>query len=342
MAFLDNSGDIILDAVLTDLGRKRLAEGNFRITQFAFGDDEIDYSLYDKNHPSGSAYYDLEILQTPVFESFTRSNANINYGLASYNGNPNLFYLPSMIQNTKSPNTSNGNVQLSTNVAYMALGNNTRDALQASGRLGSSFRFFVGNGSSAYILFETGLNTLTGDANPAGTTANQTSLVVNQGLLDPFFVVSADNRLFDGIKGMTAGSTFKMDSGTDGYGVGIDLASDTTTLAAGNDFLDSYGSATVLAKRTQISSTDNDSEVTDTVMSAINGPRGAFAAFRPNLVENLRNEGTRDSAFELYGKINQNLFSDGQLFDFIDTVLYVRGLTTGATSQVVVRIIRKV
>ena len=35
MAFLDNSGDIILDAVLTDLGRKRLAEGNFRITQFA-------------------------------------------------------------------------------------------------------------------------------------------------------------------------------------------------------------------------------------------------------------------------------------------------------------------
>ena len=93
MAFLDNSGDIILDAVLTDLGRKRLAEGNFRITQFAFGDDEIDYSLYDKNHPSGSAYYDLEILQTPVFESFTRTNANINYGLASYNGNPNLFLL---------------------------------------------------------------------------------------------------------------------------------------------------------------------------------------------------------------------------------------------------------
>ena len=87
MAFLDNSGDIILDAVLTDLGRKRLSEGNFRITQFALGDDEIDYSLYNKDHPSGSAYYDLEILQTPVFEAFTRTNANINYGLMSYNGN---------------------------------------------------------------------------------------------------------------------------------------------------------------------------------------------------------------------------------------------------------------
>jgi hypothetical protein len=47
MGFLDNSGDIILDAVLTDLGRKRLAEGNgrFSISKFALGDDEIDYGL---------------------------------------------------------------------------------------------------------------------------------------------------------------------------------------------------------------------------------------------------------------------------------------------------------
>ena len=56
MAFLDNSGDIILDAVLTDLGRKRLAEGNgrFKIDKFALSDDEIDYGLYDKNNTSRS------------------------------------------------------------------------------------------------------------------------------------------------------------------------------------------------------------------------------------------------------------------------------------------------
>ena len=37
MAFLDNSGDIILDAVLTDTGRFRLArgDGSFKITKFA-------------------------------------------------------------------------------------------------------------------------------------------------------------------------------------------------------------------------------------------------------------------------------------------------------------------
>ena len=50
MGFLDNSGDIILDAVLTDLGRKRMADGNFKIAKFAFGDDEVDYSLYNANH----------------------------------------------------------------------------------------------------------------------------------------------------------------------------------------------------------------------------------------------------------------------------------------------------
>ncbi len=37
MGFLDNSGDIILDAVLTDTGRMRLAkgDGSFKIVKFA-------------------------------------------------------------------------------------------------------------------------------------------------------------------------------------------------------------------------------------------------------------------------------------------------------------------
>ena len=53
MAFLDNSGDIILDAVLTETGRRRMANGNFSISKFALSDDEIDYALYQVNHPSG-------------------------------------------------------------------------------------------------------------------------------------------------------------------------------------------------------------------------------------------------------------------------------------------------
>ena len=93
MAFLDNSGDIILDAVLTDTGRMRLAkgDGSFKITKFAFGDDEINYELYDKNHPSGSAYYDTEILQTPVLEAFTNNTSTLKSKLISIS-RTNLLY----------------------------------------------------------------------------------------------------------------------------------------------------------------------------------------------------------------------------------------------------------
>ena len=95
MAFLDNSGDIILDAVLTDTGRMRLArgDGSFKIVKFALGDDEINYELYDKNNASGSAYYDLSILQTPVLEAFTDNAASMKSKLISIPRN-NLLFLP--------------------------------------------------------------------------------------------------------------------------------------------------------------------------------------------------------------------------------------------------------
>jgi hypothetical protein len=95
MGFLDNSGDIILDAVLTDTGRARLAraDGSFQITKFAFGDDEVNYGSYNKNHPSGSAYYDLDILQTPVFEAFTNNSSILKFKLQSIT-RTNLLYLP--------------------------------------------------------------------------------------------------------------------------------------------------------------------------------------------------------------------------------------------------------
>jgi len=102
MAFLDNSGDIILDAVLTDTGRMRLAQGDgsFKITKFALGDDEINYGLYNKDHASGSAYYDLEVLQTPVFEAFTNNTSNLNSRLMSMS-RTNVLYMPILKLNTK-------------------------------------------------------------------------------------------------------------------------------------------------------------------------------------------------------------------------------------------------
>ena len=99
MGFLDNSGDIILDAVLTDLGRKRLAEGNFTISQFAVADDEINYTLYNPSHPSGSSYYDLEIIQTPILESFTNNTSAMKSRLITIT-DTGLLYLPVIKENT--------------------------------------------------------------------------------------------------------------------------------------------------------------------------------------------------------------------------------------------------
>ena len=95
MGFLDNSGDIILDAVLTDHGRKVLSrgDGSFQIVKFSVGDEEIDYALYDSTNTNGSAYYDIEILQTPVLEAFTDNAASMKSKLVTYE-NLDLLYLP--------------------------------------------------------------------------------------------------------------------------------------------------------------------------------------------------------------------------------------------------------
>jgi len=83
MAFLDNSGDIILDVVLTDEGRKRLAQGDgsFKVDKFALGDDEVNYALYNATASSGQE--DLQILQTPVLEAFTNNMSSMKSTLLS-------------------------------------------------------------------------------------------------------------------------------------------------------------------------------------------------------------------------------------------------------------------
>ena len=105
MAFQDNSGDIILDVVLTDEGRKRLAkgDGSFRITKFALSDDEINYQLYD--YDASTANKDLAILQTPVLEAFTDNAASCKSKLMTLH-KQNLMYLPILKLNTVSDGTS--------------------------------------------------------------------------------------------------------------------------------------------------------------------------------------------------------------------------------------------
>ena len=84
MGYLNNSV-ITVDAILTTKGRELLAknDGSFRITQFALADDEIDYTLYNPTHPSGSAYYGEAIDGMPLLEAFPEQNQIMKYKVAT-------------------------------------------------------------------------------------------------------------------------------------------------------------------------------------------------------------------------------------------------------------------
>ena len=71
MGYLDNSS-ITVDAILTKRGRELLArnDGSFRITQFALGDDEVDYTMFNENHPNGTQYAGEAIENMPILEAF--------------------------------------------------------------------------------------------------------------------------------------------------------------------------------------------------------------------------------------------------------------------------------
>jgi hypothetical protein len=84
MGYLNNSV-ITVDAILTTKGRELLAanDGSFRITQFALADDEIDYTLYNPTHPSGSAFYGEAIDGMPLLEAFPEESQIMKYKLAT-------------------------------------------------------------------------------------------------------------------------------------------------------------------------------------------------------------------------------------------------------------------
>ena len=84
MGYLNNNV-VTVDAILTTKGRELLAQnnGNFQITQFALADDEIDYTLYNPNHPSGSAYYGEAITNMPLLEAFPQETQVMKYKLTT-------------------------------------------------------------------------------------------------------------------------------------------------------------------------------------------------------------------------------------------------------------------
>jgi hypothetical protein len=336
MAFLDNSGDIILDAVLTDTGRFRMARGDFKISKFALGDDEIDYSLFNRNHPSGSAYYDLEILKTPVLEAFTNNTSLLKSRLMSIN-NTNLLHLPilklsnggyensaRLARDTKMSNIGTYVITVDSNTegtAGSGAGLADEDVTGKGILLGAA-----ADGGPTYVLLETGLD----------TTKISPALAVPSNLRETQFIIEMDDRL--GHLVTPNGTTQVPASFVDDDQIASYYISANSGVDAGGLIRNKFDSW-----RGSESANEDGSGTTS---HRIRGPRGRMLQFKVKPSINLT---TSKYLFEkLGGTFTQTSdtapvsgFKSGKSFYYIDTFVRVTAATTGYSIDVPIRFVKK-
>ena len=314
MAFLDNSGDIILDAVLTDTGRMRMAKGDgtFRITKFALADDEINYALYEKNNASGSAYYDLQILQSPVLEAFTNNGSTMKSKLLSIT-RQDLLYLP-MLKLFTQGDSARFALENSTEGTFMvAVDSDTVKAISGDTNNDTNTNtdgVINGNlaGSQAtgpYVRIDQGLD----------TTEVSHTLVLDPDLRETQYLVEMDDRLGTLVAGQAAKSATK--SFTDDDNIATYYLTENTD----SDFV------------TSLTSTDD---------SSINGPRGSRLKFRIASTMSLK---TNSYLFDVLGSTGAvtigSLVPATDAYRFIDSIVSVTGVTTGYRIDIPVRYVKK-
>lgn len=310
MAFLDNSGDIILDAVLTDTGRMRLArgDGSFKIVKFALGDDEINYELYDKNHASGSAYYDLEILQSPVLEAFTDNAASMKSKLISIPRN-NLLYLPILALNQVFDTTATA--KHSSGFFLIAVNKDTEKELEVdnTGASNAGILFGENPGSNGNrVRIDQGLN----------TTAISPGRTLDPLLVETQYQIEMDNRL---------GSLI---SNTDASQASISFVDD--------DNLASY----YLSRGTDAEYVTSITDTTDSSNQVIKGPRGTKLVFKVGASLELN---TSDYLFDTIGTTDTSIASRSgvagtKTFKTISSNIRVTGVNTGYRIDVPVKFIK--
>ena len=106
MGFLDHStNNIIVDAVLTNYGRRALSknDGSFTIAHFCLADDEVDYGIIEQfGRTVGKEKIEKN---TPVLEALTNESVAIKHKLLSVS-NPMLTHMPVITVISKTGSTS--------------------------------------------------------------------------------------------------------------------------------------------------------------------------------------------------------------------------------------------
>ena len=89
MSFLDKSS-LIVDAVLTKIGRERLSQNDFLVDKFALGDDEVDYRLYNEANTQGPNNYGIIIENMPIHQAFLSTDMALKYKLVTQDIGSNI------------------------------------------------------------------------------------------------------------------------------------------------------------------------------------------------------------------------------------------------------------
>jgi len=83
MGYLDNT-TVTVEAILTKKGREILSKGGtINISKFALADDEVDYGLWQADHPLGTNYYGTIIENMPVIEATPDETQIMRYKLVT-------------------------------------------------------------------------------------------------------------------------------------------------------------------------------------------------------------------------------------------------------------------
>lgn len=124
MGYLDNSS-ITVDAILTKKGRELLSKGRdfFVISQFALGDDEVDYENWNPSHPNGSDFYGIVIENMPIVEAVTDENFSMKYKLLTLP--KNTIRIPIIEANPNTITINEGGAQTTVNLNTVNGGNGT-------------------------------------------------------------------------------------------------------------------------------------------------------------------------------------------------------------------------
>jgi len=307
MGFQDNSGDIILDVVLTDEGRKRLArgDGSFEIVKFGCGDDEINYGLYDLT--ASSAQQDLSILQTPVLEAFTNNASSMKSMLVSIPRNDILF-MPILKLNEKQVQTQVGTA----GSFIVAVDADTQD--NSSKGLNTSIGY-INNAHQQGVLFGNNPEIEVSSFIKVDAGIDGGSLIeVPADLAEEQFMIMIDHRL--GRLVDTSGKTFLRPVAIDDDNIATYLVSITD----GNNFV---------KQPSQLSLDAND--------SPINGPLSSTLEFKIRSSPDLINSNYLFNLIGTTADIANNTGSGNSSCKIIDSYVRVTGRNIGYSIDIPVR-----